>query len=165
MTQDKPDSAAPQDGDADKKATDAPTASTAWWGPTRAGMSSSIGLFIRGNGDTFPLDLEGSGKTLGHTLIIGDQSGQNTAMTQQSFVKLATELNGRDFAMLDALELNRFRLLRDAGRKLGFSVAVEVIHDSEDIQAALAAASPAGQEEIYRSLATEIVVRSFVVDK
>lgn len=91
-------------------------------------------------------------KTLGHTMILG---GQKAA----PFSDAAFKLHGRDFATLDALELNLFRALRATGRKFGIVVSVEVIHDDENIQAALAAASPEQQEEIYRQLRTEVAVQ------
>lgn len=72
--------------------------------------------------------------------------------------ELAIGLHGKDFAMLTEDELRRFRLLRKIGRKFGLMVSVEVMHDSDDIQAELAAASPLQQEEIYRRQRTEVAV-------
>lgn len=92
-------------------------------------------------------------RTVGHTVITGDQKGR------EPFSHTAFKLNGRDFATLTDLELNLFRALRATGRKLGIVVSVDVINDDEDIQAALAAASPTQQEEIYRRVRTEINVR------
>lgn len=86
-------------------------------------------------------------------LILGGQTG--TA----AFRELALQLNGRDFATLNALELNLFRALRATGREFGIVVSVDVIHDDENIQAALAAASPEQQEEVYRRLQTEVAVQ------
>lgn len=73
-------------------------------------------------------------------------------------------LHGKDFAMLTESDLKCFRLLRDQGRKFGLIVSVEVMHDSENIQAELAAVSPAQQEEIYRRLRTQVQVRWFATD-
>ncbi|HGC8066999.1 TPA: hypothetical protein ACI1IR_004359 [Yersinia enterocolitica] len=92
-------------------------------------------------------------KEVGHTLILGGQSSV-PRVSEWAFA-----LHGRDFATLSELELNQFRALRAAGRKFGIMVSVEVMHDSDDIQAELAAASPAQQEEIYRRLSTQISVR------
>lgn len=78
--------------------------------------------------------------------------------------ELAVGLHGKDFAMLTEDELKRFRLIRDEGRKFGLIVTVEIIHDDEIIQAELAAASRGRQEEIYRSVRTEISVRWVVID-
>lgn len=80
-------------------------------------------------------------------------------------VELAIGLHGKDFAMLTEDELKRFRLLREIGRKFGLMLGVEVLDDSDEIQAEIAAASPARQEEIYRRLRTEIAVRWFAIDK
>ena len=71
----------------------------------------------------------------------------------------STDLHGRDFATLTELELNCFRVLRTDSRKFGLIVSVEVMDDSEDIQAELATASPSQQEDIYRQLSTQISVR------
>lgn len=92
-------------------------------------------------------------KTTGHTMILGGQT-DTTPFSEKAF-----KLHGRDFATLNDLELNLFRALRATGRKLGIVVWVEVIHDDENIQAALAAASPEQQEEIYRQLQTEVAVQ------
>ena len=80
-------------------------------------------------------------------------------MSDKEKSKTAIGLNGRDFAMLNDLELNLFRALRAEGRKNGLIVSVEVMNDSEDIQAELAAASPLQQEDIYRRLSTQVSVR------
>lgn len=112
---------------------------------------------------TFPLKLDG--RLSGHTVIVGGHSNERGQMFHQSFSQLAFELQGRDFATLNNLELQRFRLLRDQGRKIGLIASVEVMHDSDEIQAELAAASPAQQEEIYRRLQTQIALNWAVVDK
>lgn len=78
--------------------------------------------------------------------------------------ELAVGLHGKDFAMLTEDELKRFRLIRDEGRKFGLIVTVEIIHGDDIIQAELAAASRHQQEEIYRSVRTEISVRWAVID-
>lgn len=105
------------------------------------------------------------GRLVGHTLILGGHSNERGPMFHQSFSQLAFELKGRDFATLNELELQRFRLLRDQGRKIGLIASVEVMHGSDEIQAELAAASPAQQEEIYRRLQTQIALHWAVVDK
>jgi hypothetical protein len=79
--------------------------------------------------------------------------------------ELGIGLHGKDFAMLTEDELKRFQLLRKIGRKFGLRVSVEVLDDSDDIQAEIAAASPSQQEEIYRRLRTQIDVRWFAIDK
>lgn len=78
--------------------------------------------------------------------------------------ELAIGLHGKDFAMLTEDELKRFQLLRKIGRKFGLMVSVEVLDDSDDLQAEITAASPAQQEEIYRRLRTQIAVRWFAID-
>lgn len=112
-----------------------------------------------------PYELDAAGRLVGHTLIVGGHSNERGPMFHQTLSQLAFELQGRDFATLNELELQRFRLLRDQGRKIGLIASVEVMHSNDEIQAELAAASPAQQEEIHRRLQTQIALHWSVLDK
>lgn len=78
--------------------------------------------------------------------------------------ELAIGLHGKEFAMLTEDELKRFQLLREIGGEYGVTISVAVLDASDQVQAELAAASPAHQEEIYRRLLTEITVDWFAID-
>lgn len=78
--------------------------------------------------------------------------------------QLAIGLHGKDFAMLTKEEQKRFEILHKIGRKYGLMVSVEVLDDSDDIQAEIAAASTAQQAEIYRRLRTEVAIRWLAID-
>jgi len=77
----------------------------------------------------------------------------------KSFCELALELHGREFAMLSNEELQLFRVVRDTGRKFGLVATVEVMNDSDKIQAELAASSQQGQEDIYRRERTQVAIQ------
>lgn len=77
----------------------------------------------------------------------------------KSFRELALELHGREFAMLSNEELDLFRVVRDTGRKFGLVATVEVMNDSDKIQAELAASSQQGQEDIYRRERTQVAIQ------
>lgn len=77
----------------------------------------------------------------------------------KSFRELALELHGREFAMLSNEELDLFRVVRDTGRKFGLLATVEVMNDSDKIQAELAASSQQGQEDIYRRERTQVAIQ------
>lgn len=95
-------------------------------------------------------------------LIIGNPPKPDSHY--QSLTESFYALNKRDFASLSQLEVMRFWALKHAGSHFGLMVDVCVIDDSEDIQASLAVASPQQQEEIYRSMRTEITVRWAMID-
>lgn len=125
-------------------------------------LFASMRELLKDGGKPYPLNLDG--KITGHTMIIGS-TGPMPDAHYQSVSAWAFNLHGRDFATLSQLELNQFRALRAAGRKFGLIVSIEVMHDSDEIQAELAAASPEQQEEIYRRLSTQVSVRWAMLDK
>lgn len=98
------------------------------------------------------------------TMVLSPRMGPRPDADYFRIAQLADGLNGKEFAMLSEDELQRFRQLQREGRKFGLCVWVEVINDGDDVQAELAAASPAQKEEIYRRLRTEIAVRWAVLD-
>lgn len=127
-------------------------------------LFEEIAELLSGEPKLFPLNLDG--KAQFHSILAdGVCSGPRPDSYYQSLSETALDLKGRDFAMLNDTELKRFRALRTEGRKIGWIVSVEVMNDSEVIQAELAAASPSQQEDIYRRLSTQISVRLATIDK
>lgn len=90
-----------------------------------------------------------SDRESGTTLLVGGQ--RNEADT---FIGSIAALDGREFAMLSELELMRYRVARDAGRKFG--IRVTVLTDADPAE--LAAASTEQQEEIHRKARSKIAV-------
>lgn len=116
--------------------------------------------FISPNGDVKPYTL--GEMATGHMVIVGNPPKPDSHY--QSLSESFFALNKRDFASLSQLEVMRFWALKHAGSRFGLMVDVCVIDDSEDIQASLVGASPEQQEEIYRSVRTEINVRWAMLD-
>lgn len=124
-----------------------------------AGVISPNG-FISPGGDVRHYTLEEIAKF--QPVILGHNPKPDSYY--QSLTESYLALNKRDFASLSELEVMRFWALKHAGGRFGLMIDVCVIDDSDDIQTALADASPQQQAEIYRSVRTEITVRWAMLD-